>query len=180
MNSNIFKYVILPLVLFIAAIAMFIWVIWPLYNDMNAALDVKQQNETNLAERQKLSANLEKLIAQYNERTGDITSFAKVIPTGQNLPALLVNLEAIASENGLRFQSVDFKQKDFNAKGIKTLIMDIRLKGAYPAFHNYVAALEKSLRLFDVISISFNGISPGVGQERTVPEYELLVNTYFQ
>jgi len=64
---------------------------------------------------------------------------------------------------------------------IKTLIMEIKVKGSYPAFQNYLKGMEKSLRLFDVTSISFNGIAPGqVNVNLNNLEFNLLVNTYYQ
>jgi len=178
---NLFKYLILPLILFIAAAAIIFWVLLPLWHSTQAALELKKGNENNLAQRKQLAANLERLIGQYNERASDLTSFSKAIPVGQNIPELLINLEALASENGLIFSGVDFKPKDLKTSNIKTLIMEIKVKGSYPAFQNYLKGMEKSLRLFDVTSISFNGIAPGqVNINLNNLEFNLLVNTYYQ
>lgn len=141
---------------------------------------LREQNQDNLAQRKKLTENLERLISQYNERNSDIASLGKAIPSDKNIPELLVNLEAIASENGLVFGNVNFKTKDFNAKGVKILITEIRVKGSYPAFLNYLKALEKSLRIFDVINVSFSGISPGqISAKIDNMEFNLIVNTYY-
>lgn len=178
---NLFKYLILPLILFVAAAAIIFWILLPLWTSVQAALELKKENENNLAQREKLAANLEHLISQYNERANDLTSFSNAIPAGQNIPELLINLEALASENGLIFSGVSFKPKDFKASNIKTLIMEIKVKGSYSAFQNYLKAMEKSLRLFDVASISFNGVAPG--QANVNPnnsEFNLLVNAYYQ
>jgi len=178
---NLFKYLILPLILFIAAAAIIFWVLLPLWHSTQAALELKKGNENNLAQRKQLAANLERLIGQYNERASDLTSFSKAIPVGQNIPELLINLEALASENGLIFSGVNFKPEDLKAPGIKTLIMEIKVKGSYPAFQNYLKGMEKSLRLFDVTSISFNGIAPGqVNVNLNNLEFNLSVNTYYQ
>lgn len=178
---NLFKYLVLPIILVIAALAITFWVLLPLWYSTQAALELKKENENNLLERKKLTANLEHLIGQYNERSSDLTSFSKAIPVGQNIPELLINLEALASENGLIFSSVNFKPKDLKAQNVKTLIMEIRVKGSYSAFQNYLKAMEKSLRLFDVTRISFSGIAPG--QTSINPnnlEFNLSVNTYYQ
>ena len=178
---NLFKYLILPLILFIAAAAIIFWVLLPLWHSTQAALELKKGNENNLAQRKQLAANLERLIGQYNERASDLASFSKAIPVGQNIPELLISLEALASENGLIFSGVDFKPKDLKTSNIKTLIMEIKVKGSYPAFQNYLKGMEKSLRLFDVTSISFNGIAPGqTNINLNNLEFNLLVNTYYQ
>src|SRR3990167_4494654 len=180
MNLNLFKYIILPFILFFSALAIGFWVLWPLYGDIAAAILLREQNQDNLTQRKKLTENLERLISQYNERERDIASLNKAIPNGQNIPELLVNLEAIASENGLIFENVNFKPKDLKAPGIKTLTMDINVKGSYPDFLNYLKALEKSLRIFDVTSVSFSGISPGQISARTDNlEFNLTINTYY-
>lgn len=179
--SNIFKYVILPLVLFLAAGAIFFWVLSPLWDGARAALAVKQENENNLAQRKKLAADLNHLIGQYNERVNDFASLSKAVPAGQNIPEILVALEDLASESGLTFSGVDFKPKDSKVADINTLSMNIRLKGSYPAFQKYIGAMEKSLRLFNVTNVSFNGISPGQAQANPNSlDFNLLVNTYYQ
>jgi len=178
---NLFKYLVLPLILFIAAAVITFWVLLPLWQNAQAALELKKENENNLAQREKLAANLERLISQYNERADDLTSFSKAIPVGQSVPELLISLEALASENGLIFSGVNFKPKDLKAPGVKTLIMEIKVKGSYPAFQNYLKAMEKSLRLFDVTSISFNGVAPGqINVNLNNLEFNLSVNTYYQ
>ena len=179
--SNIFKYLILPIILFFSTIALVFWVLLPLYNDITVATEVKKQNENNLNDRLKLSANLNRLVGQYNERLTDIESFSKVIPEGQNIPELLVGLEDLASGSGLSFSSVNFKTKDLKAPGFKTLVMEIKVKGSYPNFKNYLKNLEKSLRIFDVISISFTGVGPGQSSININNlEFNLIVNTYYQ
>lgn len=180
MTPNLFKYLILPLILFFAALAIGFWVLSPLYGDIQSAIALKEQNQDNLSSRKKLTENLQRLVSQYNERGKDIASLNKAIPSGQNIPELLVNLEAIASESGLIFESVNFKPKDLKAKGIKTLVAEIKVKGSYPNFLNYIKALEKSLRIFDVTGVSFAGVSPGqIGAKTDALEFNLIVNTYF-
>lgn len=181
MSKNLLKYVILPLVLFLAAIAVSFWILLPIYNDAQAALLVREQNQQNLIERKKLTANLNNLIGQYNEKSADIASFERAIPTGQNMAELLVNLESLASESGITFSGVNFKIKDFKAAGFKTLIMELKLKGSYPALLNYLKAAEKSLRLFDVTALSFSGVGPGqLGAKTDALEFNVVINTYFQ
>ncbi len=180
MNSNLFKYLIIPFVLFFAALAIGFWFLWPLYGDIQSATQLKKQNQDNLTQRKKLTENLERLVGQYNERNSDIASLDKAIPSGQNVPELLVNLEAIASESGLILGNVNFKPKDLKAQGIKTLVAEIKVKGSYPAFLNYLKAVEKSLRIFDVVSVSFAGVSPGqIGAKIDTLEFNLTVNTYY-
>jgi len=179
--SNLFKYLVLPLILFVAAAAIIFWVLLPLWNSTQAALELKKENENNLAQREKLATNLERLIGQYNGRASDLASFNKAIPVGQNIPELLINLEALASENGLIFSGVNFKPKDLKAPNVKTLIMEIKVKGSYSAFQSYLKAVEKSLRLFDVTRVSFNGVAPGqTNINLNNLEFNLLINTYYQ
>jgi len=180
MNSNLFKYLILPFILFFAALAIGFWFLRPLYGDIQSAFELKKQNQDNLTQRKKLTENLERLINQYNEREQDVASLNKAVPSGQNIPELLVNLEAIASENGLIFENVNFKPKDLKAKGIKTLVAEVKIKGSYPAFLNYLKAVEKSLRIFDVVSVSFSGVGPGqIGAKIDNLEFNLILNTYY-
>jgi len=179
--QNLFKYFIIPILLFIAVSVFAFWVLLPIWENTQAMLELKKTNADNLAQRKQLTASLEKLISQYSERAADFSYFSKAVPTDQDIPGLLVNLESLASENGIIFSGVNFKPKDLKASGIKTLTMEIKIKGSYPAFQNYLGAMEKSLRLFDVTSVSFSGIAPGqTGVSASNVEFNLSVNTYYQ
>ena len=181
MSYNIFKYFILPIVFFIVSIAVTFWVLFHIYNDIKLTVELKKQNENNLKDRIELTRSLEGLIKQYNQRLDVVDSLSKITPEGQNIPDILVNLEALASESGLTFSSVNFSPKDLKASGVKTLVLAIRVKGSYSAFRNYLDSMEKSLRIFDVMSISFNGISRGKSDVKTNNlEFNLKVNTYYQ
>jgi len=178
---NLFKYLILPIVLFIAVTAIIFWILLPLWGNVQATVGLKNTNKDNLAQREKLAANLQRLIGQYNERAVDFASFDKVIPVGQNIPELLIGLEALAYENNLIFSAVDFKPGGLGTSDIKTLAMEIKVMGSYPAFQNYLKAMEKSLRILDVIGVSFNGVAPGqtnVNLDKL--EFNLLVSAYYQ
>jgi len=165
----------------IASVAAILLALWPLWSNIQAAIALKNENANNLIERQQLTANLERLINQYNGRANDLASFNEAIPVGENIPELLVNLEAIASESGLILSSVDFKPADSDTSNIETLIMEIKLKGSYPAFKNYLRAMETSLRIFDVTAVSFTGVTPGQGNtDVNSLEFNLTVNTYYQ
>ncbi|MDO8743188.1 MAG: type 4a pilus biogenesis protein PilO [Candidatus Azambacteria bacterium] len=177
---NLFKHFILPIILFSAALAITVWAVMPLWDGVQPAIAMKKENEANLEQRKQIAANLGRLINQYNSRATELSSFEKAIPTGQNIPELLVMLEALASENGMVFSGVEFKPQT-SAAGAKVLAMTISLKGSYTSFKQYIAAMEKSLRLFDVSRISFNGIAPGATQVNyNATEFSLLVNAYYQ
>ena len=179
--QNLFKYFVFPILLFIAVGAFAFWILLPIWENTQAMLELKRANADNLTQRKQLTASLEKLINQYGERTADFNYFSKAVPTGQDIPGLLVSLESLASENGIVFSGVNFKQKDLKTPGIKTLTMEIKIKGSYAAFQGYLGAMEKSLRLFDVTGVSFSGVAPGqTGANANNLEFNLSINTYYQ
>lgn len=93
-----------------------------------------------------------------------------ILPTAPEIPNLLVQLEALASENGMMFEDVTFteselknatkkgsKEKESEKKGgLKELTVDIKLSGRYEAFRNYLKALEQNIRIIDIVSIDFS------------------------
>lgn len=182
MSANFLKYVILPIILLFAVLIMIFKVLVPLYGLINNAVEAVEQNKINLAERKKVAINLEKLLGQYNERATEITSFNKAVPVGQSVAEAIINLEALASENGLVFLESSFKSKDSTGVGgIKTLIANIRVKGSYTAFKNYLKSLEKNLRIVDIIKISFSSeISAQAGYTTDNVTFDLTANTYYR
>jgi len=92
------------------------------------------------------------------------------LPQRQEIPELIVQLEALASENGLILESLDIKEKkratETNEKKaavssqissqINILEISLALSGSYPAFKGFLEALEYNVRIMDVQKIEFS------------------------
>ncbi len=101
----------------------------------------------------------------------------RALPVSQDLPALLVTLEALAGESGMKVEGVEVSepQGDIRAvaapagqpqpvsaipvapAGVRKVNIVLRLGAAdYGAFKDFLNRIESNLRLFDLISFNFD------------------------
>jgi Tfp pilus assembly protein PilO len=95
---------------------------------------------------------------------------ASALPSGLDLPNLLVRLEDIISSSGLVSEAIDVKEGG---------LVNIIVLGNYESLKVFLKALEQSLRIFDVESISFAAptLSEGGGVDF---RFSLSMKTYYQ
>ncbi len=196
MSKLILKYLILPLILILVSVAIFWWFDLDVWGNIQTARDVIVKNKEALVQRQLLAENLKKLSDQYKEHITDVAKINQIVPTGPEIPNLLVMLEALAGENSLIFQGVDFSlikpvigpaaaQAANVPAGLQIVQMGVKLKGSYPGsylnFLNYLKAIENNIRLFDTSNVTFN-VPPTQKPGQPVPdiEYSLIINAYYQ
>lgn len=190
MNNLVFKYLILPLVLILASGLIFWYFDFEVWKDIGAAQEVIAQNKEILIQRQKLKDNLNKLVAQYQEKIKDVAKIDQIVTNEPAIPDLLVMLEALAGENSLIFQGVDFslikpvigpaaaEVSDVLPAGLQIIQINAKVKGSYANFLNYIKAIETNSRLMDVINIAFDASSLKTGGAGGM-EFGVTINAYY-
>jgi len=86
------------------------------------------------------------------------------LPPEKDIPGLIVQFEALASENGLILESLNFIERTIKKTGeaeeekkdYKSLAVFLSLTGNYKSFENFLKALELNVRLMDIKSIEFS------------------------
>jgi len=159
-------------------IVLAIWIGWqylmPAFGKVTELRNEQAVWQKKLSETQELSKKLETLRKKYNNMINESEKIAQAIPSGQDIPGLLVQLEGLASQNGLVMDNVNFSVAD-DAKnkpknqtagsgtktvaGVKTLSINMGLSGGQTAFKEFLKAVENNLRIMDVSSFSLAGQS---------------------
>ena len=194
--------IILPIAI-IAVIAIGLWFIKPAYNEIKILTQEIEAKQNTLAEKQKLVVDIEKLISQYEDIKGKVNKVFYVLPSEAEIPNILVQLEALASENGIIFESINFGEIQQSGQGkitfketslspeeqensmivdhCKSISVDVKLIGSYENFKNYLKSLENNIRIMDIISISFSGVS-GEEKGENLDNFSYLVKlkVYYQ
>lgn len=160
------------------------------------ALYLREQIEEEkklFSEKQTLLAKVERLREDYKENEESLKKVDYILPSGQDIPNLIVQLEALALEGGLILEHVDFSeykgetvskaekarsQEQKEAKDYKVLIIDLKLTGSYSALKKFLKALEENIRLIDINSIGFSGQL--IGGETLFFNFNLNLKTYYQ
>lgn len=180
----------LILTILILALGLFIWQIFlPAYGEVSSLRQERDARQAKLEETVKLKQKLGELDKKYNALGNEAGRMAAVVPQKEDISGLLVQTEALSSQNGLILNSIAFSapvkkqeaapssadSESSLSAGAKNTVMDINLSGTENAFRNFLKAVESNLRLMDVSSVNFN-VSPS--SEPT--DFQVKINTYYR
>lgn len=183
---------IIIFILILAFIAVIVFFDLP---GVQKTLNLREQlkeGEEELSEKQVLLAKIEKLLKDYEESQEDLKKVSYILPSGQDIANLIVQLEALAFEGGLVLDAIEFspveKQEvsrdaqmsspeEVVVRKYQTLKVNLKLIGDYSAFKTFLGLVEENIRLMDITSIDF---SIQAGEESQLFNLNLNLNTYYQ
>ena len=146
---------------------------------LNLKKDINIQKQI-FIETQELASKIENLTKSSQENKESVEKTNYILPDSEDIPNLIVQLEALAFEQGLILEKIEFtliKQESENIKDYQTLSVNMRLIGSYPALKNFLKAAEENMRLMDISSINFSTPSE---ESLQIFEFDLSLNTYYQ
>lgn len=175
------------LIILILAVALFVWqLFWPVFGQVYSLYQERNSWQDKLAAANDLSRKLEVLKQEYSAKEEEMGRIKMAVPLGEDAPGLLVQLEALASQNGLILNSVNFLTPDSQKKssssvsstGVKSARVDLSLSGNYSAFKSFIKAAENNLRIMDVNFI-------GLGQDSALAslgltDFKVSLNVYYR
>ncbi len=186
--SRSFKVVVILAVIIILAVSYFFF-LDPLYKKVRQNGQASLTNKTQYLKALKQHlVDLQKLQDNFNRLNGlEKDSLARlnfILPTEKDLPGLFVQLEKIADDSGFVLTNIDISEQKGESLAsksagsstvsdkIKKLNISITLiKGNYEDLLSFLDAVEKNLRLMDVVSITF-----AAGES---PAYAVNLTTYY-
>lgn len=196
------KKFILPLAIIIALVIGFSLLRPAFWQARTLRAELKAKKET-LANLEKAIENLRKLEETYEDLAEELAKVSYALPSQAEIPNILVQLEALAAENGLLFSSVGFTRAQESAMGlnqtpepvgrgevetepqteaeeerVKAVLANVKVTGKYESFKSYLRAIEASRRIMDVSSIDFSSAS----REEAIGlySYNLSIKIYYQ
>ena len=183
-------------ILLIASVGVFFGYINPTYGAQTGAVDIREKSIRELKEERANYADaLNKtreietvrigLLEQIaNIPTEDRERIEKLLPDNIDSVRLIIDVNNIASQYGMTLKNIGFTgSATENPSGASSntigpqsgLFKEVGLKfsvsGSYDNFRSFIKDLERSLRLVDVMSVSF------VASE-TVYDYSVTISTY--
>ncbi len=98
-----------------------------------------------------------KVYDQLKSRTEDIAKIDDALPTNSELGQVVYFFQKTAAENGIVIKNLYLsKTGNANSKSnVKEIVFSLDLLGNFSSLKSFMFALEKSARLFEVVSISF-------------------------
>jgi len=114
-------------------------------------------------------AATDRLYFDLQSRKDDIKKIDDALPQDPTLGKLIYFLQETAQANGLivknlflsksSLSSTNINVGDNVSNNVKDIVFSMDILGNYPSLENFIISLEKSSRIFEIISISFGSAS---------------------
>jgi len=153
--------------------------------------EIKDQQQV-LLDKQDLLLRVEKLTRLYEENKENVEKTNYILPSSEEVPNLIVQLEALAFEQGLVLGKVDLETptgQGITLEGEQKPVQDyeimnvnMELTGTYEGLKSFLKAAEENIRLMDIKSISFKaGQEAEEGAEGPqIFDFSVILNTYYK
>lgn len=189
--------IILLLLLFTAAVSYFL--VWPAYENLGQNKKDLESWRTKVSNVKEAEAKLAGLEKSFDNAQG-AEKLLLALPTDEDRPGLMVQLENLASINGLILNSLQFSKvakKETSAQAqqasgqnvsaslapavrqerSKSLEVSFELSGQTESMRNFLESLENNSRVMDIKSLSFKVDESG--EDQTVV-FSFILNAYYQ
>ena len=165
------------IIILAAVVLVGYFLVYPAFQEMMLGRDDLAAWQQKLAQAQESKKKLGELETKYQSIQDEQDRIMQALPPSEDIPGLLVQMEALASQNGLIIDSLSFvyPQSDTGARinvsetegsvaatgsslpaGVKVLSVNLNLNGNYSSLKNFLKAAENNLRLTDVGKISYS------------------------
>jgi Tfp pilus assembly protein PilO len=182
---------IISLLCVAGAIALFFFYTKPAYDGLQAEREKIVQYDLGLDKAAELQGRKQALLSRYNAfNPNDVERLHKLLPDHVDNVRLVLDLDTLASSRGLALQNVVINA----ATGLDTedavaaigptdvthgsLTLTFATTGTYERFVDFLADLERSLRIVDVISLKMSNASQGSGGE-PIYRFDITLRTYW-
>lgn len=180
------------LILVVGAILIFVFPVQGIFKSLEPArMQIADLNEA-LFNAGQIQLRRDELQDQYNSfPSEDLAKLDKLLPSHVDSVRLIIDINNIARENGLVINDITVGEERAEGQDdeeaitvattgvlFDTLRLSIKAEGSYPAFKNFLKDVERSLRIVDLVSLSFE-----LNEDPLVPEgtynFDTVIETYW-
>lgn len=161
-----------PIAFLIIAGVIFFLYINPTYIGLKDLLQQESQFDQALTRSRELQDVRDTLLARYNTfPQSNLERLQKLVPDHVDNVRLILDLDSMASRYGMRVRNVSIEndktrlvngQIGSNAQAYESVVLSFTISGSYDTFRQYLSDLERSLRLVDVVGLSFTANETGI------------------
>lgn len=164
-----------------ASVLVFIFVINPLYKDVQVVRKQTAELDQALNDSRSIESLRRTLIERSNTISAlDAERLKKVLPDHVDNVRLILEINRIARDHGLSIQDVRVRGEDARAGSLGpdeslygTTGLDVTIAGSYRSFVDFLTDLERGLRIVDIRSLTFTGTPTDFNR------YSLGLTTYW-
>lgn len=149
----------------------------PLYRDMSVLEEERSSLSSALENLRELAQLRDGLLIEYNSiAKNDRERLAKILPTEIAFDQLMLEINHLASLNGLILKNIDMAvgtqsvpgrvravEPSAPVGGLQSPSVNFDVSGTYQGFRLFLEGLESHIRITDIEKISFNGAEDAVG-----------------
>ena len=194
---------IIILISLIGGLALIFFSAEPFWSSVKILHQEIEQKKLEIKTTEEILDKTAELDQEYQDLKEEADKISLSLPKEEDIPYLLIQLENLASANGLLLEKIDFGQLSGQSKTAKSQSLssseqakkigspfpssslNVKLNGSYDALKGYLASLENNIRSMDVSSISFD--VKGEEKQKSSPsssldifEFDLNINIYYQ
>ncbi len=158
----------------LAVILLVAFFLLPTYKKIESfQFEIDQKMAEIRYEEEKIS-HFNNLLEKLNQYQPELQKVNFALPPDPSLPALFNFFQKKASENNLTLEEISaFSITPFKEK-VRQINFELKISGSYPAFKEFLLALEKSARIIEIEGVSFSILS----REEAFPVFQLGIKTY--
>lgn len=161
------------ILLVITLVLVFLFVV-PKYNESKHLQQKLAQSQAEYDGASAYYAKISALLSDISTRKEALGKISSALPSEVSLGSLVYFFQKKAAETGLTPKTITLSQalaaspaakEGQSSKGqtlgaVRNVVFSLELLGNYQGLKNFIAALEKSARLFEVNTISFSSLRP--------------------
>ena len=177
---------ILPTILIAASISLFIFYIDPTYKEVKDLKEVESQYSVALTKSFELREVRDGLLQRYNSFSeSDLERIEKMVPNNVDNVRLVMDIDSMAAEYGSTLRDVVMSVSSeeegttrlniAEAKDYDFVNLQFSILATYENFVSFVTDLKDSLRLVDIVSLSFKPTA----QNPSVYKFNFTIKTYY-
>ncbi len=142
-------------IVFVLSVVLIVVFILPQYKDFNSLKKEIIEKEARLQSQEDYLKELQQTLKEVEKRKEDFEKLESALPDELLLTDFLNFLQKTTSQTGLILKDISSATISGEEKGVKTARINFELEGNYSSFKNFLLVIEKSARLVEVESISF-------------------------
>lgn len=174
---------LLPVIFVVIAAGIFFGFIDPAYSRVQDLREEESQFDQALTRSKELQRVRDQLLSRYNViPQTDIDRLEKLLPDNIDNVRLILDIDSIAARYGMRTRNVQLDNTDTretrgqigqDEREYQSVVLSFSVSGPYSTFRSFLEDLERSLRLVDIVGVSFSSDESGSY------DYSVSIKTYW-
>ena len=171
-----------PTILVLVAVGVFFWLVDPLYQKIGTLRQEVASFNSALAKSKELQAVRDELLSKYNAfGTTDLDRLERMLPDNVDNVRLIMDINSVAARYNMSLKNTKIVIVDEAKSGLLgpdrkkygSVQLEFSVAGSYSAFLSFLKDLEESLRIVDVVGLSFSSA------DKDFYDYNVLLQTYW-